>query len=409
LITAILTSDNHLGLYYDQMRPDCLEKRRHRLRDAFTRVVDAAIDRQVDLFLHAGDLFDRPDPRNAERRFVARQLQRLNHAGIPVVAIAGNHDSPRSYGYDGGVTPHEEIAALGAIHLFRNSDQLESLTLTLRSQRVTVWGMTSDFNRASDACPLQGVEQRRERPDDIAIILLHYSVEGWQPPFAREPCLSRANLSLLDADVIGVGHLHAPNQTCLPGGAMLLNPGATEHMDFGEERHECGFYALTITPGSTDAEYVRLTPQPMQTLELHVPDDVTRTPTTQQEEEIAARLMADFIARLEAASHPDQLLRLKVTGQITRTLLHRLDLLALDRRAQTGNFHCRTDTTRLVTCEPVGDLTVSGGVGFDILAELQHAAQECAERTGDNAAERELYHLAGEALAAAYDRIIKGA
>ena len=33
------------------------------------------------------DLFDRPDPRNAERCFVARQVRKLQEAGIPVFAI----------------------------------------------------------------------------------------------------------------------------------------------------------------------------------------------------------------------------------------------------------------------------------------------------------------------------------
>src|SRR2546429_3848544 len=102
MITAIVTSDNHLGAYYARMRPDLLERRRRRLQMGFERAVDAAISRKVDLFLHAGDLFDRPDPRNADRRFAAQQLRRLRDAGIPVFAVAGNHDCPRSYGYDGG-------------------------------------------------------------------------------------------------------------------------------------------------------------------------------------------------------------------------------------------------------------------------------------------------------------------
>lgn len=80
MTTAVLTSDNHLGAYYAHFRPDPLELRRRALQRGFQQVVDAAIERRVDLFLHAGDLFDRPDPRNAERHFVARQVRRLQEA-----------------------------------------------------------------------------------------------------------------------------------------------------------------------------------------------------------------------------------------------------------------------------------------------------------------------------------------
>src|SRR5690349_18199122 len=106
MIKAVVTSDNHLGAYWARFRPEKLEARRRALQNNFARVVEYAIENCADLFLHAGDWFDRPDPRNAERLFVAKQVQRLRDAGIPIYAIAGNHDSPRSLGYDGGISPH---------------------------------------------------------------------------------------------------------------------------------------------------------------------------------------------------------------------------------------------------------------------------------------------------------------
>src|SRR5690349_15524190 len=139
MITAVLTSDNHLGAYYARFRPDRLEVRRQMLQRGFEQVVDAAIGRRADLFLHAGDLFDRPDPRNAERYFVARQIRRLQEAAIPVFAIAGNHDSPRSYGYDGGTLPQAEMEALGGICLFGDRSKLQRQELVVREQRICVW------------------------------------------------------------------------------------------------------------------------------------------------------------------------------------------------------------------------------------------------------------------------------
>ncbi|MDQ2732108.1 MAG: metallophosphoesterase [Armatimonadota bacterium] len=275
MITAIVTSDNHLGAYYARFRPDRLEGRRRRLQENFERVVDAAIDRKADLFLHAGDLFDRPDPRNAERNFVAGQVRRLLDARIPLFVIAGNHDRPRSFGYDGGALPHEELEALGAIHLFRETQKLVPEIIFIRRQRVCIWGMSSDFNRPPGACPLEGIAEHHQRGGDIDLVLLHYGVEGWAQPFANEPCLSLANLDRLQADAICVGHLHTPNERRLPGGAVLLNPGATEHIHFGEEHLRCGFWQLQLETGHAETEYIPLRTQPMRTLDLSVDSPAT--------------------------------------------------------------------------------------------------------------------------------------
>ena len=59
------------------------------------RAVDIAIERGVDAVLHAGDLFDsaRPTPRALSEALDG--IGWLCDAGIPMVAIAGNHSTPR--------------------------------------------------------------------------------------------------------------------------------------------------------------------------------------------------------------------------------------------------------------------------------------------------------------------------
>jgi len=431
MITAIVTSDNHLGAFYARLRPDRLEQRRRGLQLAFERVVDAALAQRVDLFLHAGDLFDRPDPRNAERLFVARQVRRLGEAGIPVLAIAGNHDSPRSFGYDGGILPQEELDALGAIRLLRNADEFASHTLAIKGRRVCVRGMSSDFNRPAGACPLDECTLPHERGGDIDLVLLHYGVQGWIQPQAQEhePCLSLANLERLLADAICVGHLHARQQKRLESGAVLLNPGATEHIHFGEERQQCGFWILHLEPGHAEAEYVELPSQPMRTLKLDVtdsshlpPDPVPELgeagecaehsgpdPREDSDGTGATSLTQNLLADIEAVSQPDQLLRVRVSGRLKRESFHDLDLTALLTRGNERNFSCQLDTDELTLYEESADLVIGFGVSFDAGEELQHTTQALLAAYQDDAAEQEICRLAGHELGVAYDRLTKGA
>ena len=62
-------------------------------RRAFVNLVDKAIRLKVDLLLLAGDLYDGDWPDYNTGLFFTTQMTRLNQAGIPVVAICGNHDA----------------------------------------------------------------------------------------------------------------------------------------------------------------------------------------------------------------------------------------------------------------------------------------------------------------------------
>lgn len=59
---------------------------------AFDHIVTAAIDDNADLFLLAGDLFDRPQVEPPHLGQALKILRKLKQAKIPVVAIEGNHD-----------------------------------------------------------------------------------------------------------------------------------------------------------------------------------------------------------------------------------------------------------------------------------------------------------------------------
>ena len=88
---VIHTGDTHLGYaqYHSQTR-------RADFRDAFEQVIDDAVDADVDAVVHAGDLFHDRRPALPEILGTIRLLRRLRTAGIPFLAVVGNHESTRS-------------------------------------------------------------------------------------------------------------------------------------------------------------------------------------------------------------------------------------------------------------------------------------------------------------------------
>ncbi|WP_114576190.1 DNA double-strand break repair protein Mre11 [Saliphagus sp. LR7] len=87
---VIHTGDTHIG-YRQYNAP---ERRRDFLR-AFRRVADDAMDLDVDAVVHAGDLFHDRRPGLVDLQSTLSVLRDLDDAGIPFLAVVGNHEGKR--------------------------------------------------------------------------------------------------------------------------------------------------------------------------------------------------------------------------------------------------------------------------------------------------------------------------
>jgi exonuclease SbcD len=83
------TADWHLGKrldYYSRLEEQ---------KTALAEICQLADEKEVDLIIAAGDLFDTYNPPNVAAELLYKTLKKLAKNGkIPVIAIAGNHDSP---------------------------------------------------------------------------------------------------------------------------------------------------------------------------------------------------------------------------------------------------------------------------------------------------------------------------
>src|SRR5512139_1723649 len=62
-------------------------------RVAFTRLIDTALEEEVDFLIIAGDLYDGDWKDFNTGIFFAREMGRLARAGIPAFVLYGNHDA----------------------------------------------------------------------------------------------------------------------------------------------------------------------------------------------------------------------------------------------------------------------------------------------------------------------------
>jgi exonuclease SbcD len=92
-------ADLHLGFrQYHRLTARGHNQREADVALAFTRAVDGVIAERPDIVVVAGDLFHAVRPTNSAILHAVREFTRLQRQliGVPVVVIAGNHDTPRS-------------------------------------------------------------------------------------------------------------------------------------------------------------------------------------------------------------------------------------------------------------------------------------------------------------------------
>lgn len=74
---------------------------RENQEQALSQVTDYAREYRPDAILICGDIYDKSIPSGEAFAMFGRFLERLNETGIPVLIIAGNHDSPERLGFAG--------------------------------------------------------------------------------------------------------------------------------------------------------------------------------------------------------------------------------------------------------------------------------------------------------------------
>ncbi|HEV2123983.1 MAG TPA: metallophosphoesterase [Chloroflexota bacterium] len=398
-VRLVITADNHLNRYHAKMPVSRLEERRRWLRRAFRRAVDRAIETQADFFLQCGDLFDTVDPRNAERSFVAGCLADLRAAGVEVLAVGGNHDSPRQSTEHGGYLAADLYARLGGMRLFSDSDQIEYECFERQGMQIAIGGVCWNASTSYGDDPLEGKafpDPPEGRPD-WKLLLIHSSLEGHSFPGSFEPVVKRDTIAGLDADYLLVGHVHARTHFEV-GGTHVIVPGATERMYLEEFGHDPGFVVLNLDEnGQARHEWVTFPAQPRCRIRVTGHELTPQPYGLRPPEQSATDLLLE---RVEAARDEHCLMTLQLEGRLPREVYSQMDLVQVQEAGNEASFFFEIDTTKLELENEFGE---SGrrGIRLSQVEELQATAADMREGAVSDA-ERRVVELALDRVLAHY-------
>jgi DNA repair exonuclease SbcCD nuclease subunit len=331
---VVLTADNHLN-YYSRKLGAKLAKRRKYFGNAWWETIEFAIENNADVYLCAGDLFDQVMPRNPPRAKVVEGFRRLKENGIRAFVIGGHHDTPATLAE--GSTPHNVLAKAGIARVFENTNDFSYEILEIEGTEVCIAGMSTNRRLTVEMNPLEGLKVPAE--GDFNIVLLHYPIEKIASYNETEPYI---RLSTIEAnrnvDLFAMGHAHQCVSTKV-GNSLVLYPGSTEHVNFGEFKHETGFLFLKVENGEIKKEFIRTNTQPMNRI-------FVRTSSLPRD-----HLMQKLIEEVEKASNPIGLLQLVLEGELEFEYYSKIDSLKLAKIGNKKNFFFDLDDRIMLILE----------------------------------------------------------
>ncbi|MER2193377.1 metallophosphoesterase family protein [Methylobacterium brachiatum] len=188
-------------------------------RQAFEDLVTQAIERRVAFVVVAGDIYDGDWADNTIGLFFARQVARLDRAGIPTILVRGNHDA------ESVIT--RSITLAPSVHVFSAS---RAETLRLESLRVAVHGRSFQARAVEENLSLT---YPAALPGWFNLGVLHTSCTGHAAHETYAPC-SVADLTARGYDYWALGHIHEYAE--LSRDPWIVFPGNIQ----GRSVRECG-------------------------------------------------------------------------------------------------------------------------------------------------------------------------
>ena len=263
MIRLLLLADTHLGFDLPE-RPRVQRRRRgHDFLANYARALAPALQGEVDLVVHAGDVFDRAQvsPTVAYQAF--EPLRRIAERGVPVFIVPGNHERSR--------LPHARFAAHRNIHIF---DRPRTVSITVNGQRFALSGFP--YERRDVGGKLAELLNRTEwqrQGADVRLLCVHHCVEGARVGPQNFTFTSAADVIRINdipaafAAVLS-GHIHrhqvlSADLRRRPVAVPVLYPGSIERTAFAEIGEDKGYMLVQLENQRTRWEFRPLPARPM--------------------------------------------------------------------------------------------------------------------------------------------------
>jgi len=209
--------------------------------NAFSRVVDVALENGAAAILIAGDVFDSEYGSLAAQLHFRDIVSRATNAGVAVFVVCGNHDPLKGW--------MRKVPLPEGVHIF--GTEPETRQLVVDGEVVATVSGVSFGQKVVRA----NLARRMRRPQDspFAVALLHCNVGGIKEHDNYAPC-TLDDLRHSGFDYYALGHIHKP-QVLSQRDPCVVYSGTTQGRAV-DETGERGCYLVRVHAGNISLQFV---------------------------------------------------------------------------------------------------------------------------------------------------------
>ncbi|MEM1515078.1 MAG: DNA repair exonuclease [Candidatus Bathyarchaeia archaeon] len=233
----IHAADTHLG--YEQYN---LSERRDDFDNAFSELVERALELKPSFIIIAGDLFHHARPSNITLERAIRNFRRLKDANIPVLVVDGSHDHAPNIVTGTILTPLDSAGLI--YYLPRHEDAC------WENDCCYVYGIPNFRTRErfeEKISSFYGLKRPAPRKNKFNIFVFHMTLDAPEINSIFPRIAAETGLKLIPSgfNYYAGGHIHAPIHFRLRD-SIVAYSGSTENVSYEDAAFTKGFYYVEI-------------------------------------------------------------------------------------------------------------------------------------------------------------------
>lgn len=238
-IKILHTADIHFDTPFSGMAPSEALKSKEELKQVFEKIIQIVLEKNVDIFLIAGDVFDNLSVNKSTLYFIKRCLEKIKN--VKVFISPGNHDPFNEKSF------YNIVEWPDNVHVFKG--EMESVIL--EDLDTVVFGTAFNTRHVNESL-LKGMNRVNGYNN---IMVIHGEISSSKDGNEYNP-ITEEDISESQMDYIALGHRHKYSEVNKINNTYYSYCGCPQGRGF-DELNDKGVIYIELMDGFLEEEFVR--------------------------------------------------------------------------------------------------------------------------------------------------------